>query len=76
MFQLRGLALLLIAVSGSASAAIGPAADLTIANLDIEPDGSNRACVCHRYNVIRCNVSDQVVPSTVPPSLTIYSLVQ
>lgn len=43
MFQLRELAFLLVAVSGSASAAIGPVADLVIANGYIAPDGFSRS---------------------------------
>ena len=39
MLPLRELALLLVAVSGSASAAIGPGADLPIVNANIAPDG-------------------------------------
>ncbi|KAI0268436.1 laccase [Russula aff. rugulosa BPL654] len=43
MFQLRELAFLLVAVSWSASAAIGPVADLVIANGYIAPDGFSRS---------------------------------
>jgi hypothetical protein len=39
MLQLRELALLLVAVSGSASAALGPGATLPIVNKNIAPDG-------------------------------------
>lgn len=42
MLQLRGLALLLVALSGSASAAIGPGATLPIVNANIAPDGFPR----------------------------------
>lgn len=43
MIQLRELALLLVAVSGSASAAIGPVATLPIVNSVIAPDGFPRS---------------------------------
>ncbi|KAN0114014.1 laccase [Russula decolorans] len=42
MLQFRELALLLVAVSGSASAAIGPGATLPIVNANIAPDGFPR----------------------------------
>ncbi len=42
MFQFRELALLLVAVTGSASAAIGPGANLPIVSTDIAPDGFRR----------------------------------
>ena len=42
MFQLRELVLLFVAVSGSASAAIGPGANLPIVNANIAPDGFPR----------------------------------
>jgi hypothetical protein len=42
MLQLHELALLLFAVSGSASAAIGPGANLPIVNANIAPDGFPR----------------------------------
>jgi hypothetical protein len=42
MLRLRELALLLVAVSGSASAAIGPGATLSIVNENIAPDGFER----------------------------------
>jgi len=42
MLQLREVALLLLAVSGSASAAIGPGANLPIVNANIAPDGFPR----------------------------------
>jgi hypothetical protein len=42
MLRLRELALLLVAVSGSASAAIGPGATLAVVNANIAPDGFRR----------------------------------
>jgi hypothetical protein len=39
MLQLRSLALLLAAIVGGVSAAIGPGADLPIVNRNIAPDG-------------------------------------
>jgi hypothetical protein len=42
MLQFRELALLLVAVSGSASAAIGPGATLPIVNANVAPDGFPR----------------------------------
>ncbi len=42
MLQLRGLALLLVALSGSASAHIGPGATLAVVSTTIAPDGFSR----------------------------------
>lgn len=42
MLRLRELALLLVAITGRASAAIGPGADLVIVNENIAPDGFPR----------------------------------
>lgn len=42
MLRLRELALLFVAVAGSASAAIGPGANLKVVNENIAPDGFPR----------------------------------
>ena len=42
MVRLRSLAVLLAAISGRVSAAIGPIANLTVANAVVAPDGFPR----------------------------------
>jgi hypothetical protein len=72
MIRLHSLAVILAALLGKVSAAIGPTANLQIVNRIIAPDGFRRSyATCRWCDLIRTLTSAPSIP--VPPSLVVLS---
>lgn len=75
MMRLYSLSVILVVLSGKASAAIGPTATLPIVNRIVAPDGFRRSYVtCGWCDLNRTLTS--ALPILVPPSLVVPSQAQ